>query len=60
MKNIFKKKTNLLKKSVNFFRFKREKPRDKYLKIGLRVLLFVSIFLAGYLTAKLQTLFSLT
>jgi len=60
VKNLFKKKTNLLEKSINFLRFKKEKPRDKYLKIGLRVLLFTSIFLAGYLTAKLQTLFSLT
>ncbi len=48
-----------MKKILEFLHLKKENPQEKYLKIGLRILLFISIFLAGYLTAKLQILFSL-
>lgn len=48
-----------MKKILEFLRLKKETPREKYFRVGLRVLLFVAVFLAGYLAAKLQTLFSL-
>ncbi|MFH1958889.1 MAG: hypothetical protein ABIJ22_01010 [Patescibacteria group bacterium] len=59
MKNLFKKKVGLLDKTASFLHLKKEKPRDKYLKIALKILLFVSIFLAGYLVAKLEFIFNL-
>jgi hypothetical protein len=49
-----------MKKILEFLHLRKESPRDKYIRIGLKTLLFISIFLAGYLTAKLQALFSLT
>ncbi len=45
-----------MKKILEFLHLKKESPREKYLRIGLRVLLFVAVFLTGYLTAKLQAL----
>jgi hypothetical protein len=46
-----------MKKFLEFLHLKKESPREKYLRIGLRILLFVAVFLAGYLTARLQTIF---
>lgn len=60
MRKLFQKKKNVLEKTASFLHLKKENPQDKYLRIALKALLFVSIFLAGYLMAKLQSLFSLT
>ncbi|MBT3249208.1 MAG: hypothetical protein HN846_02580 [Candidatus Pacebacteria bacterium] len=46
-----------MKNILKILHLKKESPREKYLRFGLRGLLFVAVFLAGYLTAKLQTLF---
>jgi len=46
-----------MKKILELLRLKKESPRQKYLKTSLRTLLFIAVFLAGYLMAKLETLF---
>lgn len=46
-----------MKKILELLHLKKESPREKYLRIGLKALLFVAVFLAGYLTAKLQAIF---
>lgn len=45
-----------MKNILKILRLKKETPQEKYLRIGLRALLFVAVFLAGYLVAKLGTL----
>ncbi len=58
MKKLFQRKTNFFQKAAQALHLRKENPRDKYLKLTLRALLFIAVFLAGYLTARLQGLFS--
>lgn len=46
-----------MKDILKALHLKKESPREKWTRIGLKILLFVAVFIAGYLTAKLQTLF---
>lgn len=56
MKNPFAKKQNLGQKLTTLFPFKKQSPQEKLLRNAIQLLLYLAIFLAGYLTTKLQLL----
>lgn len=49
-----------MKNILKVLHLKKENPREKYVRFGLKFLLFLAVFLAGYLVAKIQTLLILS
>jgi len=60
IKNPFKKKQTLGDKVAQTLHIqKRPSKKNKIVKLAMNLLLYISIFLAGYIFGKLQNLFNM-